>query len=194
MEGENNKNKEDSEIERDPVFYYSREHRLSRASPAVQAHYESGAAKTGSFRKMFGSMGNKTLLIVIVLMCIVISLTNRKGGAENRITISGNSLAAIITDEEGIQILDITKNVAKKGNAYVGAVDILVYPLQIKAKEGESREIPPVFSHRVQFGPYYPEIFTLSLPFADTEYSVIFRTVDDYGTMRVKVQGTKKRS
>ena len=191
MEGD--KEKEDRELNSDPVFHYSREHRLSRASPAVQAHYENGAAQTGSFRKLFfGTRGNKTLIVVILLMCVVISLTNRKSGAENSVTLSGNVLAATITDQEGILILDIIKNVSKNGNAYVGPVDIIIYPVQVKAKELDTNEPPPVFSHRFMFAPYYPETFTLSLPFNESEYSVIFRTVDDHQTMRVKVQGAKK--
>ena len=190
MEGDTGK--EDREMKSDPVFHYSREHRLSRASPAVQAYYEDGAAKTTSFRKLFfGTRGNKTLIIVILLMCVVVSLTNRKSGPENKVTLAGNSLAAIITEQEGILILDITKNVSKKGNPYLGAVDLLVYPVQIKAKEGESRELPPVFSHRLVFAPNYPEIFTLSLPFTENEFSITFRTFDDYQTMRVRVQGAK---
>ena len=185
MESDNDR--ENREMKSDPVFHYSREHRLSKASPTLQAYYEEGSAPTGNLKRMFGSRGNKLLLIVILLMSVVISLTSRMKGTENSITLGGNPLSTVITVEEGVLILDIIKNAPKKGSAYAGEVDILVYPVQPKAKEKEANELPPVFSHRIFFTSVYPETFSISLPFTEREISVIFRIANENKNLNLKV-------
>ena len=189
-----NKDREDREMNSTPVFHYSREHRLSRASPAVQALYEDGAAaaRPGILKKMFVTKRNSSFFILILLICVMMGFIGRvSGGTDKSVKLSGNTVTSAIINTDGVLILDVIKKVSKKGGAYSGAVDIAVSPVMSKTKNEDVMELPPVFSHRVTFTSAGSEAYSVSLPFEETEFFVIFRTGDDHKSLRLKAVEAK---
>ena len=188
---ENNENNEkvEKKVKRDTVFYYSRERRLDRASALVRGNSDNNGQTTKKIplSKIFVTRGNTIFFIIIIIVCFVLGITNRLNVTERNVKLGGNIVTAEITSEEGILILDLEKNLPKRGEAYTGAVEIYVSPVLPKPKDGEEHELPPVFSHRVFFGAYSKETFSISIPFTQAEYFVIFRTSDEHKTMRLKV-------
>ncbi|MDR2795251.1 MAG: hypothetical protein LBB47_00895 [Spirochaetaceae bacterium] len=58
--------------EHDLVFYYSREHRLKKASPRVRSLYENvPKPRFGIFSSLFDTKPKAMLLIVIVVICLL---------------------------------------------------------------------------------------------------------------------------
>ena len=182
---------ENQEINRDPVYYYSREHRLGRASPMVRALNEDGPVRKGAFRGLFGSRNNSLFFVAILIICLMFVMTSRFSGKEKSVKLGGNTLALAITSYDGALILDIVKNAPKRGEAYLGAVDIAVSPVMPKPNEKEVRELPPVFSHRVFFSSSASETYSISLPFEGTDFFAILRTNDEQKSIKIKAAEAK---
>ncbi len=71
------------------VFHYSREHRLSHASPSVRRVYEEGYKLNKGFIKgLTGNAGLKSIFIVILVACAAIIITSIFGPSSE----SGNLL------------------------------------------------------------------------------------------------------
>jgi hypothetical protein len=158
----------DENIEREPVFYYSREHRLSRASPSVRELNDSKFGKMSTAKRLFGSRGNVMTFALIVISCIMISFLSKYSQAKTNVKLGGNTVVMTILKEEETLIMDITKQGPKTGAAYAGDVEIAVSPVMSKLNQGET---PPVFYHRVYFSQAGYENFQISLPF-DIDESV----------------------
>ena len=175
-------------IDRDPVFYYSREHRLSRASPEVQALNDGKPIRMSLSKTLFATRSHRILFLVIIFTCVSLVLGNRFSGRDSGVKLGGNTLTSVIVREEGVLLLGITKNAPKFGEAYVGAVDIVVSPVMPKPKEGEAQEFPPLFTHRIYFNPSASETFSLTLPFEGTDFFVILRNDSEQKSLRLMVK------
>jgi len=180
--------KNSDNIHRDTVFYYSRERRLSRASPAVQAFNEEPYVRSNIFKTLTATRAHKLLLFSIVFIFIVSNLVMRSVGKEQGLKLGGNTLALNIHSVEETLILEMVKDAPKSGELYIGAVDIAVSPVMPKQKEGEAREDLPLFSHRIFFNPVESEKFLFTLPFAGTDFFVILRTESENKSLRLKVR------
>ena len=188
MESEQNEN---SDINRDPVYYYSREHRLSRASSTVRALNENEPTHKGIFRRSFAGRHNSLVFVAILIICVMFVMTSRFSGREKGIKLSGNTITLAISGEEGVLVLEIEKKAQKGGEAYYGAVDIAVSPVIPEPNESDALELPPVFSHRIFFGSPISETYSISLPFAGTDFFIILRTNDDQKSVKIKAAKTK---
>ena len=179
---------EQDEIEREPVFYYSREHRLSRASPAVRAMND-GQFIRPSVKTLLGTRGNAIVFITIVIFT-VFGLAGRFVGLnrERGTNLGGNTLALKILLEEEVLFLGLTKNAPKSGEFYIGAVDIAVSPVIPRSREGER---PLIYTHRVYFNPVDSETFLLSLPFDGNDFFVILATDNEQKTLRLNTVETR---
>ena len=179
--------KEDT-IDREPVFHYSRERRLSRASPMVRALNEGAPIRPGLSRGFFAARGNVFVFGAIMLALSVFGLAHRFSNVNRGLTLGGNSLSVSISEEEGVLLLNIVKKAPRSGKAYTGAVDIAVSPVLQKQKDGLPEDIPPVFTHRVIFRPLEAESSSTSLPFEGSEFFIILRTIDEQKTLRLKAK------
>lgn len=191
METKEDGSADDTEIKRDPVYYYSREHRLRRASPAVKELNEESSAKKGVFRGLFATRANTLLFFPILIICAMFFITNRFSGRDQGIKLGGNTVSAVITREDNALILGIFKKAPGRKDVYKGAVDIAVSPVMPKPKDGEIKELPPVFSHRIFFTDIATEAFQVSLPFMENEFFVIMRTNDEQKSLRKKAVEVK---
>jgi len=188
-------NDSEDNVQKDPVFYYSRERRLSRASPRVQQMNDGVPIRPSLSKTLFATRGHKLIFATIILFCITFGFTSRfSGRGEVGLKLGGNSIAMIIVPVEETLVMEIAKKVPKSGEFYIGAVDIAVSPVMPKPREGEQGEAPRVFSHRIIFNAVESENYNLSLPFDGTDYFVVFSTGDEHKSIRLKVRdGGNKR-
>jgi len=181
----------DNNIPRDTVFYYSRERRLSRASPAVQEINDGVPIKASLSKTLFATRGHKLLFLAILFAFITFGLGSLFSGRGNSLKLGGNTLALTIIPVEGTLLLGIVKDAPKSGELYTGAVDIAVSPIIPKPKEGEEREVPPVFSHRIFLNPVESETYRLTLPFEGSDFFAILKTDTEYKTLRLRARSSK---
>ena len=114
--------KDDKDLPSDPVYYYSREHRLSRASPRVRALNEETTERPGIFKSLFATRGNTLVFVSILIIGLMFGINARFSGKDKGKLLGGNTVAAVIIQEEGVPVLGIIKTTPKSGEAYTGAV------------------------------------------------------------------------
>ena len=177
------------ELNQDPVYYYSRERRLNRASPRVRAFNDETPSRPGLSKRVLGSRGNIFLLISIVIICAMFGIAFRSSGRVSELELGRNTVALTIFREGGILILEIVKKAPKNGEAYTGEVDIAVSPLISKSGNDEiNRDYPDVFTHRVFFHPVDSESFQSTLPFEENNFIVFIVAGDEQKAIRVSVR------
>ena len=173
--------------EKDTVFYYSRERRLSRASPVVQAMNDESYTRPTLRKVIFGNRGNVMLFISIIVVSVFglgINYINREPSPSTFMRLGGNNLTITIHRIGEALILGVTKNAMESGEVYIGDVEIAVSPTLPVSDEGED---PPVFSHRVSFRPVASETFHISLPFEGDDFFAVLRAGDEQRSMRLRV-------
>ena len=190
--------KADDEIEREPVYYYNRERRLSRASRRVRDFNVERPTQRGLTKSIFGFKGNILILASILMICAMFAISSRFSGDGSTVKLGENSVTLNIIKEEGIQILSIEKKGPKKGEAYSGEVDIAVSPVMSNYNENVSIASPDnlnVFAHRIFFHPVEFEIFSFSMPFDvdvdGNEYYVVLKTNDEIKSIKISAVGSK---
>ena len=174
-------------MDRDTVFYYSREHRLSRAPESVQQLNEGQTTRANALRSLIGVRGNRFMLFAIILAISAYGIAARISSKNTEIKLGGNTLTVTIIREDGILTLGIAKNAPKKPGAYFGPVDMAVSPVMSK-----SQEMPPVFTQRILFSEYYSENFSFVLPFDGTNFFIVLRTDEEQKSIKLTVMDSKK--
>ena len=181
--GDNEKPRVDDGIDRDIIYYYSREHRLSRASRTVQDIYDGKANNTSFSKRLFGTKGNALMLVSILVVFAMLSVISRLNSKGSSVKLGDNTVNLSIIREGEALGLSIQKTVPKNGEFYTGAVDIMVSPVVTQSGEGET---PPVFNHRVFFNPADTETYVISLPFDGNGFYVFLSTDVEQKVVRVK--------
>jgi hypothetical protein len=167
------------------VFYYSREHRLKRASPAVQALYE-GPARPDMVKNLIGRKSNLFLLVAILMVCVMMILSSRFSGAQKGLQLEGNTAAlAIIRSGGGALSLVLQKTAAPSGEAYTGEVAVAVSPALSKQDKGKT---PEIYAEKFFFTPAEKESFRFDLPFEGEDFLVVLQTGKERKSLRLKVK------
>jgi len=173
----------DDGIDRDIIYHYSREHRLSHASRTVQDIYDGKSNTTSLSKRLFGTKGNALMLVSILVVFAMLSVTSRLNARGASVKLGANTLnLSVIREGEALGLI-MEKTVPKNGEFYIGAVDISVSPVVTQSGEGET---PPVFGHRVFFNPTDTETFIISLPFGGSAFFVFLSTDDEQKVVRVR--------
>jgi len=179
----------DENIEKEPVFYYSREHRLSKASSAVRDLYDNKSGKMSVAKRIFGTRGNVMTFVMIIICCLMITFVSKYSRAMPDVKLGGNTVTMAILKEGDAQILGITKQSPKTGVAYSGEVEIAVTPAKIKSesKSAES-QTPYVFLHRVYFSQAGYDSFQIALPFDinENEFILLLKTADEQKSVKLR--------
>ena len=181
----------DENIESEPKFYYSREHRLERASPRVRELNDSKFGKMSVAKRLFGSRGNIMTFVLVIITCLMLSFVSRYSQAKTNVKLGGNTVALAILKEEEILILEITKQGPKTGVANAGEVEIAMSPVKAKSEsklnEGET---PPVFYHRIYFAQAGYENFQISLPFDinENDFILLLKTANEQKSVRLRAK------
>ena len=167
-----------SDDNRDPVFYYSRERRLQRASQTVRdAHQQ---PKRRGLIGLLGGRGNFMILLCIILIIAMLSLGNYIIKRNDGPRLGGNMLdLSMIREEEGL-ILTLIKRAPARGEIFIGEVDIMVSPAGSTQGQGEP------FVHKIYFNPVQTETYNIALPFTDDDFFVILRTMDEQRAIRLQ--------
>ncbi|MDR2807923.1 MAG: hypothetical protein LBB43_02830 [Spirochaetaceae bacterium] len=168
MSDESNKPKP---VEFEPVYYYSREHRLQRASQRIRDFNADTAKSPNVFASLTSTRSNTLLLITIMVICVCISILSKITREASTYTLAGTTVSASAKRSGAKVYLDITKS----GSSYVGAVTVAAAP---RSKPDE----PTI--QKIFFTPDEKETFYFSLPFQDSQVLVILRTeTDEYLSM-----------
>ena len=180
-------NKNDEDPYKDPVFYYSRERRLKRASQRVQALYDGKSIRPSLSKSLFATKGN-VLVFISIFLVFAFVMGNRFSGRarEQGIRFGGNNLAVTVFSIEETQFLGIVKTIPASGEFYTGPVDIAVSPVLPRSKEGEEQPLPKIYTHRVVFSSIESETYRLSLPFEGNDFLVLFSTEHEQRSVRLR--------
>ena len=170
----------------DIVFHYSRERRLSRASPAVQALNDGNIIKGSLFKTLFATGSHRMFFFVVIFVFAASGLANRFMSGEREhpyqgTMLGGNIIALAIHPLEDALFLVILKSTPESGVFHTGAVDIAVSPV---ATDGEAHE---VFTHRIFFNLVEHESFYISIPFEGSDFFVVLDSGEEMRTLRVRV-------
>jgi hypothetical protein len=183
-----NENRTPDDSKKETIFYYSRERRLSNASPEVRAMND-GIPRLSLGKVMFGNRANKLLIIAIVLISVfglAINFFNQERPPDFAMILGRNSLTLAVINVEDVLILAIFKNAPVRGEFYTGEVDIAVSTVQPRVSDGESQAEPEVFSHRILFRPLTSETFHISIPFEGDDFMVVLRAGGDQRSIRLR--------
>jgi hypothetical protein len=185
----------ESELDRDLVFHYSRDHRLARAPQSVRDLYDtSPASKPGVVKALTGGTRSGIfLLVTIVIVCVFLAVLSRGLRETGGTKLGGNTLAVSAlkfpsqTDAAGgaagkaaVTYIAVAKK-AGSGKVYTGPVDIAV---SIYQKEGAAEM--PIAARKVFFTLEPEEDFRFSVPFEGRELLMVFRAEEELVTLRVK--------
>jgi len=181
-------------VHRDTVFHYSRERRLSRASPEVQALNEGQGVRQSLLRIIFSNKANRMLLFAILFIFSASVLASRfmagpGGGGEGEfqgVRLGGNTLALAILPVEQTLFLVLSKTIPETGEFYTGPVDIAVSPVQ----PGADGAAAAVFTHRIFFNLAESELFQMSLPFEGDDFFVVLRADEEQRSLRLRAGGS----
>jgi len=191
-------NKPEKAVQEDPVFYYSREHRLNRASTSVQAMNNGKPSRPGFLTSLFGSKGNMFLFISILLICFMLGLNSFFFTREKGIKLGGNTIALAAFYEGELLTLEIKKTAPDSGEAYIGPVDVRIYPALAQSKEEERKEPehqePEFFSHHIYFNPRSSETYRIFLPNEGHDFFVLLEIDNEQKSVRVKTRELKQGS
>jgi hypothetical protein len=158
--GGNNQEEDDGRM----VFYYSREERLKRASPAVRKFNEPVVYKKPTlFRTLTATRPLALLFFTIVLLCVAIPVINNLFGYGNSKTLDGNTIDFSIISYSDTSFVTVVKK-AKTGDAYAGAVNIGIALLE---------EDTPAYVEQIYFTGDKEEVFRFSVPFSGRKMFVV---------------------
>jgi hypothetical protein len=169
------------------VFYYSREHRLKRASPTVRALYDD-APGPGTVKNLIGKKSNLFLLVSILMVCVMLALSSRIPG-EKGVTLGGNTVALAITRNRGGKLsVFIQKNAASSGEAYTGTVAVAVSPVLSKQDKGKP---PEIYTDKFLFTPAEKDGYRFELPFEGEDFLVVLQTEHERKGLRIKAKKSR---
>jgi hypothetical protein len=167
------------------VFYYSREHRLKRASPAVRALYED-ASRPDIVKNLAGRKSNLFLLVAILMVCVMMILGSRVPGGGKGVQLGGNTVAlAIARNKDGTLSMFMQKKAASSGSAYTGEAAVAVSPALSKQDKGKT---PEIYADKFFFSSAGEESFRFDLPFEGETFLVILQAGNERKTLRLKVK------
>ena len=153
---------EPPEIE--PVYYYSREHRLQRASQKVRDFNASfGKKPPNVFATLTSTRSNTLLLITIMIMCVFIAIMNKITRQLSTYNLAGTVISAQAQRSGNSTYIEISKT----GSAYKGAVSIAC----AARSKPDAPQIQTVF-----FTADEKETFYLSFPFQDSQILLLLQT------------------
>ncbi|MDR1863567.1 MAG: hypothetical protein LBQ67_06575 [Treponema sp.] len=168
------------------VFYYSRDRRLERASPAVRALYDEAAPRPGLLQSLGGRKSNLFLLVSILIVCTALAFSSRVLNAEKGFKLGGNTVALTIArNDQGSLSVFMQKTIPPSGEVYTGAVAVAVSPVIPKQDKGKT---PEIYTDKVFFTPVEEEGYRFDLPFEGDDFLVVLQTENERKGLRIKAK------
>ncbi|MDR1868082.1 MAG: hypothetical protein LBQ77_07445 [Treponema sp.] len=155
----------------EPQYYYSREHRLQRASPTVRALNDKTVKLPNVFNTLTGTRSNRFLLITIVVLCVFISVMNRMIHSVGSYQLGAFSITVTGRfTKDGTTHLEIN-TVVRNAEASSEIINCAVAPV---GYEGEPFKEQFLFSTEEK-----EEQFSLDVPFKAPQLYVVFQNESD---------------
>jgi hypothetical protein len=169
----------------EPVFYYSRERRLERASAELRAfNSDSEPPRRGLFRTLFTNKSQTMVFISIIIISAVMVLSSLFY-SRSEVLLEGNALTVSALRYEGSTILVIKKELRRERDPYAGAVDVAVSPALSREALAAGADAP-VFARRIFFTLEKREEYRISVPFEGEELLLLFQAEERRTSLRVK--------
>ncbi|MDR0524402.1 MAG: hypothetical protein LBG90_00840 [Spirochaetaceae bacterium] len=177
---------DESLLDRDLVFHYSRERRLAKASAELRDFNEAGPQKGGFLRRRRGNPFHLVLLMTIIVFSLGIFFISGAKGNKRALTLGGNVISVsaerLKAGDEGAIFLTIKK--IAPSQAYTGAVDVAV----TFAEKAEGKALP-VEARRIIFHAKAREEIILTIPFDAPVLAVVLQSEDGQSVLfKVKVK------
>lgn len=171
----------------EPVFYYSRERRLERASAELRAFNEGSGTPLprGFFRILAANKSQAMVFVSIVIISVVMALTSLFYSSRGKALLGGSALAVSALRYQGSTILVIKKELKDERDPYAGAVDVGVSPVRSEEERAAGIDAP-VFARRIFFTLEKNEEYRISVPFEGEELLLLFQAEEKRITLRVK--------
>jgi hypothetical protein len=175
-----NQNIEGEEI----VHHYNRERRLQNAPQAVRNLYEKQPRRRlGFFYSLVGTKPNAMLFGTIIFLCVMMLMLSFFGFTGDSRELEGNILSVKAKKYEGTVLIDVRKvprkdkiaRNARNIKAYMGPVEIIVFPITEKGKE-QNQQPTDVFFHKIFFSNDQEEHYIFTVPFDQNELGFVFQT------------------
>lgn len=174
-------------VEPELVFYYSRAHRLERASPAVRALNDTTAVKPPSlFRTLTATKPLAFLFVSMVILVVSLFIISFFSSRADLSVLGGNSLTFSAMRFEGSSYIVIKKTISDTTAAYTGIVDMAI-SIYISSGEEHSGELP-LANRRIYFSPEPEEEYRITVPFEGPELLFLMRAGEEYLRLRVKTE------
>ncbi|GHV86509.1 hypothetical protein AGMMS50230_21170 [Spirochaetia bacterium] len=155
------------------IFYYSREERLKKASPAVrEMNTPSAPYKPNLFRTLTATKPLMFLFISMVTLCVTIVIISRFILSEGTRTLGNNTVTVSAISSGGKSYITV-KKVPRRENAYTGAVDVVVSPVDTNEARAEGDPVFPLETRRFYFTLEAEELFRFSAPFTGKKLLVL---------------------
>jgi hypothetical protein len=176
----------DREPDREVIFYYNRERRLERASPAVRALTDQHPlVKGGIIRSLTSTRSNMLLFISILIIMVFIMVFSSLHAPRGVFSFGGNNVKVSVSRGSGLSYVVINRSIAKGKDPYSGVVDIAAAPVLPKEDRAAGEEIP-VFRTRIFFTPEPEEEYRFTAPFEAEELMLLLMSEIGRTTVRVK--------
>jgi hypothetical protein len=169
-----------SPSEREMIFYYNREHRLARASPAVQAlneqkaPFRNTAFSPSMIRPLVILFG--TIVFLTVTGFIIGTFSDKDEGKK----LGGNSITVEAMRYKGATYIALKKTYSGNENVYTGTVDIAISP---RSKDAESA---PISTERIFFSFEESEEYRFSVPYEAPELLILLRAETEMVSLMVR--------
>jgi hypothetical protein len=175
---------DETSLDRELVFHYSRARRLAKASPALRAFNEAGAPKRfQGFNTLLSNRPHKLALISIVILTLFAGFMSRFTREKYLPVLGGNTIAyTAVQKKEGVQFI-IKKTIKKKAlDPYTGPVTLAVTSAApVKEGAGPPRKSDPVEFQQIEFTLHPEETFTLFIPFTAPRLLVVMAAAASEG-------------
>ena len=166
-------------VNEEPVYYYSRENRLARASQRVRDHNEN-QGKTKFTKAIAGHRSNLIILMCILVIFLMYFIVSRiTAPTVSEIILGNNTLTVSVNQQESQLFLSVRKTVIPDTVPYTGLVDIVISPIQSGDSETQ------IHSQRIFFSISPTEHYLIALPFDASRFLVLFNT--EYETLGTRV-------
>ncbi|GHU28308.1 hypothetical protein FACS1894164_20670 [Spirochaetia bacterium] len=163
----------------EPVYYYSREHRLQKAPASVRALHTGGVKRSGIFNTLTGTRSNRFMLMTIVILFVFISILTRMTNAIGSYQLGGNSLTLNARTTAGETYLEINK--IYKEEAFIGTIKVAVSTPS--GNEGITVE-------QIAFSMLPEEQYRILIPFKAPQYLVVLQMdTGEYISVKVNRRG-----
>ncbi|MDR1306515.1 MAG: hypothetical protein LBK74_02945 [Treponema sp.] len=161
------------------VFYYSREKRLERASPAVRELNEASPARKPNLFRTLTSTRPLSLLFVSLILCAAVIFLSRFSGA-GRSAALGNNTVQVSAASAGEKAYVTVKKTARGDDASGGASTAYTGPVNTAVSlPAQGEAAPPVHVERIYFTLEQEETFRFSVPFTGKKLLILMEAGED---------------